>query len=41
VDAAVIGAKKRWVRRLEGLQNQFNQELEQCAKEEPTDTKPW
>jgi ATP-dependent helicase/nuclease subunit B len=35
VDAAVIGSKKRWARRLEGLQNQFNQELEQCAKEEP------
>ena len=35
VDAAVIGGKKRWARRLEGLQNQFKQELEQYAKEEP------
>jgi len=35
VDAAVIGSKKRWVRRLEGLANEFQQELGECAKEEP------
>ena len=35
VDAAVIGGKERWARRLDGLQNQFRQELEEYAKEEP------
>jgi ATP-dependent helicase/nuclease subunit B len=35
VDAAVIGGKERWARRLDGLQNQFKQELEEHAKEEP------
>jgi ATP-dependent helicase/nuclease subunit B len=35
VDAAVIGGKERWARRLDGLQNQFKQELEECSKEEP------
>ncbi len=35
VDAAVIGRKERWARRLDGLQNQFKQELEEYAKEEP------
>ena len=35
VDAAVIGGKERWARRLDGLQNQFKQELEEYAKEEP------
>jgi RecB family exonuclease len=35
VDAAVIGGKERWARRLEGLQRQFKQELEELAKEEP------
>jgi ATP-dependent helicase/nuclease subunit B len=35
VDAAVIGGKERWARRLDGLQNQFKQELEECEKEEP------
>ena len=35
MDAAVIGGKERWGRRLEGLQNQFKQELEEYATEEP------
>lgn len=35
VDAAVIGGRERWVRRLGGLRNQFKQELEAYAKEEP------
>jgi ATP-dependent helicase/nuclease subunit B len=35
VDAAVIGGKERWARRLDGLQNQFKQELDEYAKEEP------
>ena len=35
VDAAVIGGKERWARRLDGLQNQFKQELGEYAKEEP------
>jgi superfamily I DNA/RNA helicase len=35
VDAAVIGSRERWVRRLDGLRNQFKQELEAYAKEEP------
>ena len=35
VDAAVIGGKQRWARRLDGLRNQFKQELEEYAKEEP------
>ena len=35
VDAAVIGGKERWARRLDGLQNQFTRELEEYAKEEP------
>src|ERR1700687_6163452 len=35
VDAAVIGGKERWARRLDGLQNQFKQELEEHAQEEP------
>ena len=35
VDAAVIGGKERWARRLDGLQNQFKQELEEYEKEEP------
>ena len=35
VDAAVIGGKERWARRLDGLESQFQQELEECAKEEP------
>ena len=35
VDAAVIGGKERWTRRLAGLQNQFKQELEEYTKEEP------
>ena len=35
MDAAVIGGKERWARRLDGLQNQFKQELEEYAKEEP------
>jgi ATP-dependent helicase/nuclease subunit B len=35
VDAAVIGGKDRWERRLRGLENQFKQELEEYAREEP------
>jgi ATP-dependent helicase/nuclease subunit B len=35
VDAAVIGGKERWARRLDGLQNQFKQELGESSKEEP------
>jgi CRISPR/Cas system-associated exonuclease Cas4 (RecB family) len=35
VDAAVIGGKDRWQRRLAGLENQFKQELEEYAKEDP------
>jgi RecB family exonuclease len=35
VDAAVIGGKERWARRLDGLENQFMQELEEYTKEEP------
>lgn len=35
VDATVIGGKERWARRLEGLENQFKQELEEYSKEEP------
>jgi ATP-dependent helicase/nuclease subunit B len=35
VDAAVIGSKERWARRLRGLENQFRQELDEYAKEEP------
>src|SRR5580704_7387904 len=35
MDAAVIGGKERWARRLDGLQNQFTRELEEYAKEEP------
>ncbi|MGA7314346.1 MAG: PD-(D/E)XK nuclease family protein [Silvibacterium sp.] len=34
VDAAVIGGKDRWTRRLGGLQNQFKQELQEYMKEE-------
>lgn len=35
VDAAVIGGKDRWERRLAGLENQFKQELEEHVKEDP------
>jgi ATP-dependent helicase/nuclease subunit B len=35
VDAAVIGGKERWERRLRGLENQFKQELEEYAREDP------
>jgi RecB family exonuclease len=35
VDAAVIGGKQRWARRLDGLQHQFTLELEEYAMEEP------
>lgn len=35
VDAAVIGGKERWARRLDGLENQFKQDLEEYSKEEP------
>ncbi len=35
VDAAVIGGKERWARRLDGLQNQFKQELKEYEMEEP------
>lgn len=35
VDAAVIGGKERWERRLAGLQNQFQQEVEELSGEEP------
>lgn len=35
VDAAVIGGKERWARRLKGLASQFRQELEEYRKEEP------
>ena len=35
VDAAVIGGKERWARRLDGLQSQFKLDLEEHAKEQP------
>jgi RecB family exonuclease len=35
VEAAVIGGKERWSRRLDGLENQFRIELEALADEEP------
>jgi RecB family exonuclease len=35
VDAAVIGGKDRWQRRLAGLENQFKQELEEYSKDDP------
>ena len=35
VEAAVIGGKERWERRLGGLENQFTQELEQHLRNEP------
>jgi ATP-dependent helicase/nuclease subunit B len=35
IDAAVIGSKDRWARRLKGLENQFQKELEEYTKEEP------
>jgi ATP-dependent helicase/nuclease subunit B len=35
VDAAVIGSKERWARRLAGLQKQFQQQLAEYGKEEP------
>lgn len=35
VDAAVIGSKERWARRLRGLENQFQKEFEEYTKEEP------
>jgi ATP-dependent helicase/nuclease subunit B len=35
VDAAVIGGRDRWVRRLDGLQKQFQAEAEVLASEDP------
>ena len=35
VEAAVIGGKQRWARRLDGLENQFRVELEAIREEEP------
>lgn len=35
VEAAVIGGKDRWVRRLDGLEKQFQLEREACAKDDP------
>ena len=35
VEAAVIGGKQRWARRLDGLKNQFRVELETIEAEEP------
>ena len=35
VEAAVIGGKERWARRLDGLENQFHIEVETLADEEP------
>lgn len=35
VDAAVIGSRDRWARRLKGLESQFQKELEEYTKEEP------
>jgi len=35
VDAAVIGGKDRWERRLRGLENQFKQELAEYDREQP------
>jgi ATP-dependent helicase/nuclease subunit B len=35
VEAAVIGGKDRWVRRLDGLEKQFRLEREACVKEDP------
>jgi ATP-dependent helicase/nuclease subunit B len=36
VEAAVIGGKQRWARRLRGLEHQFQMELEAIAEEEPS-----
>lgn len=36
VEAAVIGGKSRWVRRLDGLEKQFRLELEACTKDDPS-----
>jgi len=35
VEAAVIGGKDRWIRRLDGLEKQFRLERETCAKDDP------
>ena len=35
VEAAVIGGKQRWARRLDGLEHQFRVQLEAIAEEEP------
>jgi ATP-dependent helicase/nuclease subunit B len=35
VEAAVIGGRDRWVRRLNGLENQLRLEGEACAKDDP------
>jgi hypothetical protein len=35
VEAAVIGGKQRWARRLDGLEHQFREQLEEIAEEEP------
>jgi ATP-dependent helicase/nuclease subunit B len=35
VEAAVIGGKQRWARRLDGLENQFRAECEAIGEEEP------
>jgi hypothetical protein len=35
VEAAVIGGRDRWLRRLDGLEQQFKMERESCAKDDP------
>jgi ATP-dependent helicase/nuclease subunit B len=35
VEAAVIGGKDRWVRRLDGLERQFRLERDACTKDDP------
>jgi hypothetical protein len=35
VEAAVIGGKERWTRRIDGLENQFRLELDAITQEEP------
>lgn len=39
VEAAVIGGRDRWVRRLDGLEKQFRLEREACAKDDPSSSR--
>src|SRR5262249_37972098 len=36
VEAAVIGGRDRWLRRLDGLEEQFRIEQESCVKDDPS-----